>query len=87
MLDAVRKHVGPRPAERIPFIRRLTTEVGRKPTHGFPKSLADIRGELKGLKENHRKFKVPADPHMVEDNGYTKIENMLFRMASKVEGD
>jgi len=47
---------------------------------------SDIKGELLGLEENHRALEEPADPHALEDNGYTRIENMLFEMAREVEG-
>lgn len=86
VLEEIRKHVGPRPAERIPFFKQLTDEMGAKPTHGFPKSLADIHGELLGLEENRHRFVEPSDPHALETNGYTRLENMLFRMADKLEG-
>jgi len=86
VLEEVRKNVGPRPAQRIRFIEQLTAEMGRAPTHGFPKSLADIKGELLGLEENRRPFEEPTDPHGLEENGYTHLENLLFDMAREIEG-
>jgi hypothetical protein len=86
VIESVRANVGPRPDERIPFYATLTEELGGEPTHGFPTSLSDIGGELLGMKENRRAFVTPENPHEVEANGYTRLENLLFRMAAEVEG-
>lgn len=86
VLRTVRQHVGPRPAERIPFLEKMTAEIGREPTHGFPTRLEEIDGELLGLEENRRAFEVPEEPHAVQDDGYTNLEHRLFEMAAEVEG-
>jgi hypothetical protein len=85
VLESVRKRAGPRPADRIAFVSMLTDELGGAPTHGFPTSLADIQGELSGLPENKRKFVTPSDPHSVESNGRTRLENHLIQLASEIE--
>lgn len=85
VLEAVRRNVGPRPAARVPFMKELTAEIGKEPTHGFPTDLAGIGGELRGLRSSRRTLKLPEDPHALEENGYTRIENLLFEMAREVE--
>jgi hypothetical protein len=87
--NTVENHVlsfaGARPADRDAVDKRIATEVKNR-TGRIIDSQSQVGG-WPNLPQTYRAFNIPNNPHGDDSgNGYTNIEEVLYRMALEVEG-